>query len=593
MKKILSYLFAMALLFSACNPMDDINKEIDAQAITNVSQDLKITLTDADYDAMGGDVADNFAFSASAPAASYIPTYLKELHPALTTGSVAQITYNYMNAYPDLSEYKTAGTYALNESDYNSVSETVGASGYFSPSNAADDFVPAILENAMPDSAVGTQVIVSYQYSSTDPNPDDIKRSTLVEPNFTEDLAPFTTYSVTGDQAWEATNYGAKMNGYSGGAVTNEDWLISPAINLNGYKDAILNTTQIINYLKDQWYQVTIAVSTDYSGTGDPNASTWTPLTIPNLPTGSNWTAVPSGDVDLSAYDGQNIYIAFKYLSNDSIASTWEIEDFAVSAVGVPVVQTSKVEEFYTKTASGWEKSTDAYYVKMEDYNAMGSPGKYDNFSSSDKPDNYLPQMLTLKFPYAQDGTTMAVVYKYYSSGVKIYGDQYVVVDGMWKKYDPIVVKTDQYILANTGEWVFDPAINYTMTSGVQTGDDYQLIIDYVLENYGESYIDVVYSGVNEGETYYGVHSYYGEFRSSTFNSKFATWQDAAKEAIQLAFLPAKFPNAVAKVDGIDVNYHITFAVYDGTMTNYVITFKCTKSGPNPTFEYVEGPTKE
>ena len=48
----------------------------------------------------------------------------------------------------------------------------------------------------------------------------------------------WTGYTVTGDQVWEWDTYGvppgcAKMNGYSGGAVANEDWLISPAIDLS------------------------------------------------------------------------------------------------------------------------------------------------------------------------------------------------------------------------------------------------------------------------------------------------------------------------------------------------------------------------
>ena len=55
------------------------------------------------------------------------------------------------------------------------------------------------------------------------------------------------------------------------------------------------------------------------------------------------------------------------------------------------------------------------------------------------------------------------------------------------------------------------------------------------------------------------------------------------------AFLPAKFPNAVAQVDGIDVNYKITFVTYGGSDGGtYTITFQCTKSGPNPEFTYVE-----
>ena len=33
-----------------------------------------------------------------------------------------------------------------------------------------------------------------------------------------------------------------------------------------------------------------------------------------------------------------------------------------------------------------------------------GSPGSHDNFSTSDAPENYSPQFLAQKFPYAQEG---------------------------------------------------------------------------------------------------------------------------------------------------------------------------------------------
>ena len=584
MKKKLLYISAIGLMLWACNPMDDINKQIDSDnPITNVNQNIDITLTKSDYESMGGNVATNHAFSSTDPSANYVPDFLKTLHPFLTRGSVARITYNFVIGTSDLAGYAGAAKYTLSADDYNSVSETVGSAGYFSPSNQANDYIPDILTNAIPDAIDGSHYIISYKYSPVDPNPNAIKRSALLDQTFGLDLSPFTTVSVTGDQTWVGdANYGAKMSGYvSGtGAVPNEDWLISPAINLDGYKDAVLNFSQVINFLNGQWDQITVAVSTDYNGT-DPTTATWTALTIPNLPTGSNYTNVASGDVDLSAYDGQTIYIGFKYVSSDSNAATWEISNVAVSAVGSPVVKTSTVEEYYTFN-SGWAKSTDAYYVKQDDYKAMGgSLAKYGDFSSSDNPDNYLPQLLASKFPYAQDGSSMVVAYKYYSGGLQTRADEYFFIKGAWSKY---MVKTDQFILGNTDEWVFDPTVNYSMTK-----DDYQLVVDYVKANIGAQYV----SSYGNNETYYGSNAYYGEFQAGpgNFDSSFATWQDAVKEAIGQGFLPSKFPDAVNQVDGIDVNYKITFDIYNGSTIYYVITFKCTKSGPNPQFTWVEGPT--
>ncbi|HKJ42481.1 MAG TPA: choice-of-anchor J domain-containing protein [Sunxiuqinia sp.] len=601
MKKILSYSFALALLFSACHPMEDINKAIDDQnPITNINKDIAVTLTDADYEAMKGNVAKDHAFSASDPAKNYIPAFLKDLHPALTEGSVANITYKLKNDYPDLTPYTKAPEYELSDADYENASTTIGVAKYFSPLNPADKYLPSILNSAIPDAQDGDIYLVSYMYSDVEPKESTIQDVTIFSFDFTDDLGDFTPISITGDQVWIQDSYSgdgyAKMSGYAGGNVDNEDWLISPQIDLTGSTNTTFNVTQTAKYVNDKWDQLSIMISTDYNGT-DPTSATWTTLTLPNLPTGNDWTYVNSGDVDLSAFDGEKIYIAMKYVSNADVAATWEITDLAVKGQKVMTTKSAKItdpiaiQEFYTYN-SNWKKTSDAYYVTTPDFDSMGEgsgePGQYNNFSSSINPDNYLPQLLQLKFPYGQEGDVMNVAYKYYSGEVKTYGDQYLVKDGMWQKYDPIVVKTDQFILANTNEWVFDPTVNYTMTT-----DDYQTIVDYVKTNIDPSHI----SSYGDSEDYFGTNAHYAEFQIGSTNfdhDQFATWQDAVKEAIGTAFLPDKFPNATAKVDGIDVNYKVTFAIYEsGQMVNYVITFQCTKSGPNPEFTYVDGPTKE
>ena len=596
MKKTLTYLFALGLMFSACNPMADINKEIDAKPILNASTDIAITLTDADYESMKGNVAKNYAFSESDPAANYVPAFLKALHPALTEGSVAKVTYNFKNSFPDLTPFKTATKYTLVDADYAAASTTIGVAKYFSPLNPADKYLPNILKSAVTTANAGDTYLISYMYSDVEPQQSSVQNVTVYSNDFASDLGDFTAYSTTGNQTWSWTSYSgdgyAKISGYASGAnQDNEDWLISPQIDLTGTTNTTFNATQTAKYVGGFWDQLSFEVSTDFNGT-DPSAATWTTLTLTNMPTGNDWTFVNSGDIDLSAFDGQKIYIAMKYVSNSSAAATWEVTDLAVKGQKIvtksaKITEPIAIEEFYTYSSS-WKKSANAYYLTTPDYDSMGEtsgkPGQYNNFSSSINPDNYLPQLLTIKFPFAQEGDIMNVVYKYYSGGVKTYADQYSVVDGMWKKYNPIIVKTDQFILANTNEWVFDPTVNYTMASA-----DYQLVVDYVKAKIDPSYV----SSYGNDETYYGSNAYYGEFQGSSakFNSKFATWQDAVKEAIGKGYLPSKYPNAVAQVDGIDVNYKITFALYDGTMVNYVITFQCTKSGPNPEFTYVDGPT--
>lgn len=57
----------------------------------------------------------------------------------------------------------------------------------------------------------------------------------------------------------------------------------------------------------------------------------WTDLTIPNWPGTSGWTFVNSGDIDLSAYAGKKIEIAFKYGSSSAGADTWEVKNVKVT----------------------------------------------------------------------------------------------------------------------------------------------------------------------------------------------------------------------------------------------------------------------
>ncbi len=595
MKKIIiSILYLAGILLVACNPMKDINDQLDAQGTTYVKS-LTDILANADYDAMKGNVAKNHAFSASDPAANFIPAFLKGKYPGLTAGSVDLITYNFKNAYPDFTPYTTAPKYTLSDADYASASVTIGVAKYFSPLNPADKYLPTILKSAVTTANIGDTYLISYMYSDVEPQQASIQNVTVYTNDFATDLGGFTAYSITGDQTWTWTSYSgdgyAKMSGYSGGNKVNEDWLISPQIDLTGITKTTFNATQAAKYVNGLWDELTFQVSTDFNGS-DPTAATWTTLTLPNMPTGTDWTFVNSGDVDLSAFDGKKIFIGIKYISLATNAATWEVTDLAVKGQKV-VTKSAKItdpiaiQEFYTYN-SGWKKTTNAYYLTTPDYDSMGEtsgkPGQYNNFSSSINPDNYLPALLGIKFPFSQEGDIMNVVYAYYSSGLKTYADQYSVVGGAWTKYNPVVVKTDQFILANTNEWVFDPTVNYTMASA-----DYQMVVDYVKNKVDASKV----SSYGNDETYYGSNAHYSEFQSNTakFDPKFATWQDAVKEAVGVAFLPSKFPNAVAQVSGIDVDYKITFALYDGAMTNYVITFQCTKSGPNPEFTYKVGPT--
>lgn len=139
-----------------------------------------------------------------------------------------------------------------------------------------------------------------------------------------EDWHGWTQVNVEGEDAeWtiaeHSGNHYAYMNGYNHGA--NEDWLISPAFDLDNYSDVVLTFITAMNYTGPA---IEVLFSNDYDGT-DPNAANWEPLTC-ELSSGS-WIWTESGDISLDEFNGNNCYIAFKYICDENEAAAWEVDN--------------------------------------------------------------------------------------------------------------------------------------------------------------------------------------------------------------------------------------------------------------------------
>jgi len=156
----------------------------------------------------------------------------------------------------------------------------------------------------------------------------------LFEDSFSAgNLNKWTTYSVVGAEQWYYNTFGnpsdsATMSGFNGGNRANEDWLISKPIDLSGVTGAILKFQSVKRFAGND---LQLFMATTYNG-GDPNTDgNWTQLSATfdtNINTYSSWTN--SGDVDVSAAAGGNLYIAFKYTSTTSASSTFEIDNVEV-----------------------------------------------------------------------------------------------------------------------------------------------------------------------------------------------------------------------------------------------------------------------
>ena len=164
---------------------------------------------------------------------------------------------------------------------------------------------------------------------------DGLRCDPLFQDSFAQgNLDMWTTYSVTGAQEWYYNSFGnpsdsATMSGFSGSAIENEDWLISLPIDLSGVPSAFLEFQNVKRYSGDD---IEVYFATDYNG-GDPNTDgTWQALNPALDSDEGSWSSwVDSGVLDVSAAAGGNLFIAFKYVSTSSAASTWEIDNVKVS----------------------------------------------------------------------------------------------------------------------------------------------------------------------------------------------------------------------------------------------------------------------
>jgi hypothetical protein len=188
-----------------------------------------------------------------------------------------------------------------------------------------------------------TGTMVNYKTDGTVPSASASTQSIILSTNFDIDLAPWTQYSVTGDQVWTTDlihgvngSGCAKMSGFLVTNFVNEDWLISPSLNLTGMVNTKFQFYSAYNYSGNP---LSVLISTNYVS-GNPTAATWVDISSSAVFSPGGWVWTPSGFIGITA-SGTNVRIAFKYTSDATAARTWEIDDFVVA--GNPGVSLPKL----------------------------------------------------------------------------------------------------------------------------------------------------------------------------------------------------------------------------------------------------------
>lgn len=154
--------------------------------------------------------------------------------------------------------------------------------------------------------------------------------------------------------------------------------------------------------------------------------------------------------------------------------------------------------------------------------------------------------------------------------------DWNATVDGSGSLSDHMAYMTSLYIHESDN---YRPSENYTLAN-----TDYQTIVDSVNK------WELNTSSDNQAttENYYGASATYNDFDvqdGNWDNTSFSSYEEAIQTAIATIVLPVHYPDAVKD----NTVYTIIFYTYDG-FSDVISSFEfvCTKSAPNPEFEYYD-----
>jgi len=152
-------------------------------------------------------------------------------------------------------------------------------------------------------------------------------------------LSGWKNISETGGKYWYGSLYSgnkyARVSAYGSGQPVVKTWLITPAIDLTGVINPILNFKSDDGY--DNGATLEVLVSTDYNGGASPWTATWTvlPAIISSGHPSSYGPFISSGEISLSSFISPQTYIAFRYTGADPSSGTKKTTTFDIDNVVV------------------------------------------------------------------------------------------------------------------------------------------------------------------------------------------------------------------------------------------------------------------
>ncbi len=147
-------------------------------------------------------------------------------------------------------------------------------------------------------------------------------------------LAGWINHNATATRLWHARTFSnniyAEFSSFYSATGTNDvAWLITPAIDLTATSGEMLSFNTKTRF--SNGYPLTAFISTNFNGTTAGIATaTWTPLTF-TTPTADD-VFVNSGNIDISAFESNNVRIAFKYTGSKSgVTTTCQLDNIKIT----------------------------------------------------------------------------------------------------------------------------------------------------------------------------------------------------------------------------------------------------------------------
>ncbi len=149
------------------------------------------------------------------------------------------------------------------------------------------------------------------------------------------------------------------------------------------------------------------------------------------------------------------------------------------STFAAPKVTSEKMYAYFKYNGTSFE-ATNIVAVQPSDFAAMGQ--KYGSFTNPQQ-DNYLPQFLAEKYPYAQVNDNAYVAYRCYANSATTWKVDHYTFSTEWSKVIYFENKTDQFRKAD-GKWNIDRTLELNFPNGdAEAKKFYQYCVNWVYDN--------------------------------------------------------------------------------------------------------------